>query len=156
VFYEMAATIWREEGISVTEVSHTLSQQKYALRNIQIDKFMPAHKMGVILTTKAVQQPPRFLMLFPSLPVCNRKLETNPLVLRYRVIYAPLQQHHERLCERYGHFVSANGSILVTDPATISAVFDDLRVACPEDAPASLGATQTSPIASLRQSRLAG
>jgi len=53
VFYEMAATIWREEGISVTEVSHTLSQQNYALRNIQMDNVMPAHKMGVILTTKA-------------------------------------------------------------------------------------------------------
>ena len=55
MFYEMAATIWREEGISVTEVSHTLSQQNYALRNIQMDNVMPAHKMGVILTTKAVR-----------------------------------------------------------------------------------------------------
>ena len=56
MFYEMAATIWREEGISVTEVSHTLSHQNYALRNIQMDNVMPAHKMGVILTTKAVQK----------------------------------------------------------------------------------------------------
>ena len=51
-------------------------------------------------------------------------------------------EHYERLCERYGHFVSRNGHVTCTDPAVSAAVFVSLRVSCKAEAPETLGGAE--------------
>lgn len=36
-----------------------------------------------------------------------------------KTLTSAIVQHYERLCERYGHFVSDNGAVLVTNSADI-------------------------------------
>ena len=73
VFYEMAATLRREENISVAQVCTKL---------VVLCSSQPLEQHCQSLTGATVQQ-------------------------------------YERLCERYGHFVSDNGSVLVTNSADI-------------------------------------